>query len=90
MIAGGSKSTFFITNKGKLYTCGESSSGKLGLGDVTGNVTIPRLIGGLSQLIVTKVSVHSGGKHVMALTSDGLAFSWGDGEYGQLGHGNLQ
>nr|XP_047123873.1 E3 ubiquitin-protein ligase HERC2 isoform X1 [Hydra vulgaris]XP_047123877.1 E3 ubiquitin-protein ligase HERC2 isoform X2 [Hydra vulgaris] len=88
-IAGGSKSTFFITNKGKLYSCGESSFGKLGIGDITGNVTSPRLVTGLNQLIVTKVSVHSGGNHVMALTSDGLAFSWGDGENGQLGHGNL-
>ena len=31
----------------------------------------------LSQYVVKKVAVHSGGKHAMALTVDGKVFSWG-------------
>jgi len=31
----------------------------------------------LSQYVVKKVAVHSGGKHAMALTVDGRVFSWG-------------
>ena len=29
-----------------------------------------------------------GGKHAMALTTDGRVYSWGDGEDGKLGHGS--
>ena len=38
---------------------------------------------------VTRVvtSVGSDG-HSMALTENGEVFSWGDGDYGKLGHGN--
>jgi alpha-tubulin suppressor-like RCC1 family protein len=32
----------------------------------------------LSQYVVKKVAVHSGGKHAMALTVDGRVFSWGN------------
>lgn len=42
----------------------------------------------LSQYVVKKVAVHSGGKHAMALTLDGRVFSWGEGEDGKLGHNN--
>uniref|UniRef100_A0A3Q3JYF0 Uncharacterized protein n=1 Tax=Monopterus albus TaxID=43700 RepID=A0A3Q3JYF0_MONAL len=34
----------------------------------------------------TKVAVHSGGRHAMALTVDGKIFSWGEGDDGKLGH----
>ena len=34
----------------------------------------------LSQYVVKKVAVHSGGKHAMALTVDGKVFSWGEGK----------
>lgn len=26
--------------------------------------------------------------HTLALTDDGFVYSWGDGDYGKLGHGN--
>ena len=35
----------------------------------------------LSQYVVKKVAVHSGGKHAMALTVDGKVFSWGEGMF---------
>ena len=49
---------------------------------------------GVKQLVSVKdkrhlnnqVSVHSGGKHAMALTVDGRVFSWGEGDDGKLGH----
>ncbi|XP_049844846.1 E3 ubiquitin-protein ligase HERC2 [Schistocerca gregaria] len=86
-IAGGSKSLFVVSLDGKLYACGEGTNGRLGLGH-TGNVSSPRLVTGLSQYVIKKVAVHSGGKHAMALTLDGKVFSWGEGEDGKLGHGN--
>lgn len=38
--------------------------------------------------MIKKVAVNSGGKHCLALSSDGEVFSWGEGEDGKLGHGN--
>ncbi|OXU31335.1 hypothetical protein TSAR_012680, partial [Trichomalopsis sarcophagae] len=86
-IAGGSKTLFVVSQEGKLYACGEGTNGRLGLGD-NNNVGEPKPIPFLSQYIIKKVAVHSGGKHALALTQDGKVFSWGEGEDGKLGHGN--
>ena len=84
-IAGGSKSLFLVSNDGKVFACGEGTNGRLGLGQV-GNISMPRQLCALSQYVVKKVAVHSGGKHAMALTVDGRVFSWGEGDDGKLGH----
>jgi E3 ubiquitin-protein ligase HERC2 len=86
-LAGGSKSLFIVSQDGKLYACGEGTNGRLGLGH-NNNVPTPRQVPVVSQFIVKKLAVHSGGKHAMALTLDGKVFSWGEGEDGKLGHGN--
>ncbi|KAK3907967.1 E3 ubiquitin-protein ligase HERC2 [Frankliniella fusca] len=86
-IAGGSKTLFVVSSDGKLYACGEGSNGRLGLGH-NSNVPSPRQLTALAPYVVRKVAVHSGGKHAMALTQDGKVFSWGQGEDGELGHGN--
>lgn len=75
-IAGGSKSLFIVSHDGKVYACGEGANGRLGLGH-SYNVSTPRKLPVLSQYVVKKVAVHSGGKHAMALTLDGRVFSWG-------------
>ncbi|CAD6227584.1 GSCOCG00001264001-RA-CDS [Cotesia congregata] len=86
-ISGGSKTLFIVTQEGKLYACGEGTNGRLGLGD-NNNVCEPKQIPFLSQYIIKKVAVHSGGTHALALTQDSKVFSWGEGEDGKLGHGN--
>nr|CAB3252595.1 ZF(ZZ)-8 zinc finger protein [Phallusia mammillata] len=86
-IVGGSKSLFALTTDGKVYACGESTSGRLGLGlQTTGYISklSPVHIPGH----VKKVAVHSGGRHAMALTTEGNVYSWGDGDEGKLGHGS--
>lgn len=37
---------------------------------------------------IKKVAVNSGGKHCLALSSEGEVYSWGEAEDGKLGHGN--
>ncbi|XP_039600637.1 E3 ubiquitin-protein ligase HERC2 isoform X1 [Polypterus senegalus] len=85
-VAGGSKSLFAVTAEGKVYACGEATNGRLGLGISSGTIPIPRQITALSNYVVKKVAVHSGGRHAMALTVDGKIFSWGEGDDGKLGH----
>ena len=88
-IIGGSKTLFAVTYDGKLYACGESTNGRLGLGPLTGTVSVPRQVTAFSSINIKKVSVHSGGRHAMALTTEGKLYSWGEGEEGQLGHNNV-
>ena len=63
--------------EGRVYACGEGTNGRLGLSH-SNNVSSPRQMTVLSQYVVKKVAVHSGGKHAMALTVDGKVFSWGE------------
>lgn len=77
-----------ISQDGKVYSCGEWTNGRLGTGGVAADVMAPKVLGDLSMYVVRKVAVNAGGRHAMALTADGKVFSWGDGEYGQLGHGD--
>ena len=44
-----------VTQDGKLYACGEATSGRLGLGISNGNVPIPKQITSLSQYVIKKV-----------------------------------
>lgn len=85
-IAGGSKSLYCVTQDGKVYSCGEATNGRLGLGISGGNVSLPEQLTALGQYVVKKVAVHSGGRHALALTVDGKVFSWGEGDDGKLGH----
>lgn len=39
-------------------------------------------------MFIRKVAVNSGGKHCLALSSDGEVYSWGEAEDGKLGHGS--
>ena len=37
---------------------------------------------------VTQVAAHPEGKHYLALTKSGDVYSWGNGDWGELGHGD--
>jgi len=51
-------------------------------------VAAPTLLESLQHVVIRKVAINSGGKHCLALSSDGEVYSWGEGEDGKLGHGN--
>ena len=86
-LTGGSKTLFVVSQDGKVYACGEGTSGRLGTGAMA-DAPSPKVLVDLSMYVVRKVAVNAGGRHAMALTADGKVFSWGDGEFGQLGHGD--
>lgn len=71
----------------QVFATGYGHGGRLGLGG-TDTVTSMKMIESLQHVVIKKVAVHSGGKHAMALSSDGDVFSWGEGDDGKLGHGN--
>jgi alpha-tubulin suppressor-like RCC1 family protein len=85
-VSAGFNLSAFVTTDGTLYTCGQSNEGGLGL-DLDlgpfGFVNIPQQVSDLEPHHVTCISV--GGGHMVALTSDGLCFAWGNNDHGQCG-----
>lgn len=49
---------------------------------------IPTLLESIQHVFIKKVAVSSGGKHCLALSSEGHVYSWGEGDDGKLGHNN--
>uniref|UniRef100_A0A671Z012 X-linked retinitis pigmentosa GTPase regulator n=1 Tax=Sparus aurata TaxID=8175 RepID=A0A671Z012_SPAAU len=75
-----------VTVDGALYTFGERDSGKLGLGtDQLPRHRVPQLVKTIKEPVV---QVACGGGHTVALTEDDV-FTFGLGQFGQLGHGTF-
>lgn len=68
-----------------MYSWGEGKFGRLGHGH-EGNVLRPLVIDALREVVMIQVSC--GGFHTAAVSEAGIAYSWGGGEHGQLGHGD--
>lgn len=78
--------TFVIHFDGTMSACGKGSYGRLGLGESC-NQSLPKRI--LLDCVIKKLSSSKGSDgHTLALTENGIVYSWGDGDYGKLGHGN--
>nr|CAD7425857.1 unnamed protein product [Timema monikensis] len=85
-VEAGQYCSFIIHTNGTVSACGKGSYGRLGLGD-SNNQPQPKTLN--IPGIVKKVSSSKGSDgHSLALTCDGKVYSWGDGDYGKLGHGN--
>lgn len=72
------RSVIILTKDGKIYFmyfCSETPS--------------PQLIETLKEKEVIKVACHSEGKHFLVLTKSSEVYSWGNGDGGRLGHGDM-
>ena len=75
-----------ILNGGELYTFGgaEDMLRAIGVPEDASFLRVPRPLQSLQGTTVREVA--AGCAHVLVLTADGLVFSWGHGDQGQLGH----
>ena len=83
-VAAGAYHTICSTANGSVFTWGASDEGKLGLGDEGDDMLVPTLVRGELQNKAV-VQVAAGGQHPMCATGDGLLYTWGSNEQGQLG-----
>ncbi|KAG7986247.1 hypothetical protein I3843_03G071000 [Carya illinoinensis] len=88
-VACGEYQTCALTDSGELYTWGENGCG----GDIGGERNrsqwLPRKISGpLDGVTISNVSC--GEWHTAIVSTSGQLFTYGDGTFGVLGHGNLQ
>ena len=74
--------SLFLTNDGKVYSCGYNGNGQLGLNDTT-NRLVPTLITAFNNLTIAAIAC--GSNHSLFLTNDGMVYSCGYNNEGQLG-----
>ena len=86
-VSAGYAHSLALTADGALLSWGHGASGRLGHGDEQ-NQLLPKQVEAFAGQRV--VAVSAGGFHSLAITADGALWSWGNGYYGRLGHGDEQ
>ena len=86
-VSAGGAHNLAVTADGAVWSWGWGGDGRLGHGDDQ-NQLLPKTVEALAGRCVVAVSV--GGGHSLALTADGAVWSWGEGSFGRLGHGDAQ
>ena len=76
-----------LTADGAAWSWGWGASGQLGHGDEQ-RQQLPKKVEAFAGQRV--VAVSAGQHHSLALTADGAVWSWGEGYFGKLGHGDQQ
>ena len=86
VVACGHTHTAVVTSDGELHTFGNGDEGELGHREQSFfPVNVPKRVDALVGKRV--VHVACGSHHTAVVTSDGDLFAFGDGDFGQLGHG---
>jgi alpha-tubulin suppressor-like RCC1 family protein len=83
-VAASTHHTLVVCRNGHLYVFGLNKGGRLGLGDdCPQQCPLPRRIMTLKRKRV--VAVAAAENHSLCVTSDGMVWSWGNNQFGQLG-----
>ena len=89
-VACGGYHTVMVAEEGSVVlACGHGYFGQLGNGSYE-DQRVPGPVSGLAELLegARVVMVAAGCRHSAASTSEGEVMTWGDGVFGQLGHGD--
>jgi alpha-tubulin suppressor-like RCC1 family protein len=89
-IAAGDSHSVALKADGSIWSMGNNTSGQLGIGAIDPNIFVP-----VAHPVPTRevsnantwVTISAGGRHTVAIKSDGSLVSWGENEFGQIGDG---
>jgi len=85
-VAAGRDASYAVSSDGSVWAWGSDALGEIGDGPGTATRQLtPVKIPGLSGVVELGV----GRNHVLARTSSGKVYAWGDNKYGQVGDGTL-
>ncbi|XP_071733808.1 PH, RCC1 and FYVE domains-containing protein 1-like isoform X2 [Rutidosis leptorrhynchoides] len=84
-VACGGRHAALVTKQGEMFSWGEETGGRLGHG-IDSDVLHPKLIDALSNTNIELIAC--GEYHTCAVTLSGELYTWGEGHFGILGHGN--
>ena len=85
-VSAGLSHNIATTADGAAWSWGYGYRGQLGHGNEQ-NQLLPKKIEALAGERV--IAVLAGEQHSLAITADGAVWSWGNGNYGKLGHGEV-
>ena len=79
--------TLALTDEGLVYSWGDGDFGKLGRGGSEG-CSVPQNVEKLNGVGICQIEC--GAQFSLALSKNGLVWTWGKGDYFRLGHGSDQ
>lgn len=82
-VSAGAHHSLAIATDGSVYGWGSDENGQLGDGAPTADQALPVAVAGAFQAI----RVSGGGRHSMAIGTDGVVYTWGADGAGQVGDG---
>lgn len=85
-VACGSRHTVGLCADGAVYTWGDKESGVCGHGDTEGHQYYPKVVEEISS--EKTIQIAACGFHTACLTDTGVVYTWGEGKFGRLGHGD--
>lgn len=87
-ISAGRSHSAAIDIEGNIFTWGDDTRGQLGSGGMARDELVPTQVMTSHTIGETFTAVVARGEFTIALSSSGVAYSWGYNANGQLGHGN--
>lgn len=82
--------TLFLSNLGYVYSVGWAKSGQLGLSICEDTVLVPKRIDYFTQNKIHVIDCSCGISHSVVLDNNGVAYSFGNGKWGQLAQNDLE
>jgi len=86
-VSAGAFHSLALTADGAVWSWGAGGDGRLGHGEEQWKL-LPKKVEALADR--RAIAVSAGTLHSLAITADGAVWSWGNGLFGRLGHGDEQ
>lgn len=84
-VAAGLFHSLALSTDGQVFAWGRGDNGQLGQGDNNLDSSTPLLVSGGALIGKFITDISAGGYHSMALDADGVVYTWGANDSGQLG-----